>query len=76
MAAVGKKKYSYFNFRSTSNLLTHVSIDDELILPERLQVGWCGRLPKEQLRLHNQQKVVEQKHNNILGPTNLETIKK
>ena len=36
-----------------------MSIDDELILPKWLQVGWCGRLPKEKLRLHNQQKVVE-----------------
>jgi hypothetical protein len=49
----------------------HMSIDDELILPKWFQVGRCGRLAKEQLRLHNQQKVVEQKHNHILGPTNL-----
>ena len=48
-----------------------MSIDDELILPKRLQVGWCGCLAKKQLRLHNQQKVVEQEHNHILGPTNL-----
>jgi hypothetical protein len=51
-----------------------MSVDDELILPKLLQIGWCGRLAKEQLRLHNQQKVIEQKHNHILGSTNLEVI--
>ena len=51
-----------------------MSIDDELILSKRLQVGWCGRLAKEQLRFDNQQKVIEQEHYHILGSTNLAQV--
>ena len=52
-----------------------MSINDELILSKWLQVSWCGRLTKEQLRFDNEQKVIEQKYHHVLGSSNLEMIK-
>ena len=52
-----------------------MSIDDELVLSKWLQISRCGCLAKEQLWFDNQQKVIEQEHNHILGSTNLRVIR-